>query len=82
MGPRGHAGIEALDLRTTFDGLRAEIMGVSGPEALRGAEGREPVEWAYGVSGRPVTGYDAGYYTYLAVSGLLCRLSLGFALTY
>ena len=60
--PESHAALEAMDLSSTYNDLRAQIAGLKGPEA----EG-EPSNWGNGQAcfGHLIGGYDAGYYGYL-----------------
>ncbi|CAK7220130.1 metalloendopeptidase [Sporothrix curviconia] len=60
--PSSHAALEAMDLSSTYNDLRAQIAGIKGPEA----EG-EPSNWGNGQAcfGHLIGGYDAGYYGYL-----------------
>ncbi|CAK7273911.1 metalloendopeptidase [Sporothrix epigloea] len=60
--PASHAALEAMDLSSLFNDLRAEISGFKGPEA----EG-VPSNWGngQGTFGHLIGGYDAGYYGYL-----------------
>ena len=60
--PPTQNAIESMDLTETWNKLRNDITGFQGGEALG-----EGWHWAIGhsVFRAPVTGYDAGYYTYL-----------------
>ncbi|CAK7207857.1 metalloendopeptidase [Sporothrix eucalyptigena] len=60
--PKSHETLEALDLSSFYNDLRAQVSGIKGPEA----EG-EPGTWGNGQAcfGHLIGGYDAGYYGYL-----------------
>lgn len=60
--PASHVALEAIDISSVYNDLRAQISGIKGPEA----EG-EPSTWGNGQAcfGHLIGGYDAGYYGYL-----------------
>ncbi|KJR84138.1 metallopeptidase MepB [Sporothrix schenckii 1099-18] len=60
--PESHAALEALEISSVYNDLRAQISGIKGPEAQG-----EPSTWGNGQAcfGHLIGGYDAGYYGYL-----------------
>ncbi|KAI1817930.1 peptidase family M3 [Poronia punctata] len=61
--PKNHEELEKLDASKLYNELRAEICGLTGPEALG-----QGSAWGHGQAtfGHLMGGYDAGYYGYLS----------------
>ncbi|KAI0484846.1 Metalloprotease [Xylariaceae sp. FL0804] len=61
--PPSHAELEKMDFSAVYNDLRAQLAGLSGPEALG-----QGSTWGHGQAtfGHLIGGYDAGYYGYLS----------------